>query len=326
MNRFLKRIVLSLLAGSIGLITSAQAQSARELLVAGRVDDAISTLQSQVRTYPNDAPAHNLLCRAYYSVERWDDAVTACEAAIHLNPNRSEFQMWMGRAYGEKAQRASVFSQLGLARRVRDSFEKAVQLDGHNVDAHSDLAEFYMEAPGIVGGGADKARGQAEAVAALDPGIAQYIRGRLAENDKDDAKAEQAYKSATQSAKEPAGQWLNLALFYSKRQRWDDLDAALNKAAALAQGKSSGVLLESATVLGKANRNLPLATLWVRTYLASGQPSEDHSIFRAHWVLGRLLEKQGDKAGAAQEYKAAVALARDFHPAQESLRKLQGRG
>ncbi len=305
---------------------SACAESARELLSAGRVDEAVGVLQTRVRGNANDAEAQNLLCRAYYSVERWDDAVSACENAVRVSPNSSEYQMWMGRAYGEKAQRASVFSQLGLARKVRDSFEKAVQLDGKNVDAHSDLSEFYMEAPGILGGGNDKARAQADAIAALDAGTAHYIRGRLAERDKNDTQAEQEYKAATQSAKDVAQQWLNLALFYGKKNNWSGVDDALSKATAQATGKSSAVLVEAATVLGKANRNLPLATQWVRRYLASNAMNEDAPAFKAHWVLGRLLEKQGDKAGAEQEYKAALALARDFKPAKDSLAKIQGKG
>ena len=84
------------------------------------------------------------------------------------------------------------------------------------------------------------------------------------------------------------------------------------------------MLLEAATLLGRANRNLPLATQMVRRFLSGKMGDEEHPIFAAHWVLGRLLEKQGDKPGAAVEYKAALALAHDYHQAQESLSKLGG--
>ena len=51
--------------------------------------------------------------------------------------------------------------------------------------ARTDLAEFYLEAPGIVGGGQDKARAQADQVAKLNPAKAHWIQGRLAEKNKD---------------------------------------------------------------------------------------------------------------------------------------------
>ena len=43
---------------------AAAADSPSELLAAGRVDDAITTLSVKLDSTPNDAAAHNLLCRA----------------------------------------------------------------------------------------------------------------------------------------------------------------------------------------------------------------------------------------------------------------------
>jgi hypothetical protein len=39
-------------------------------------------------------------------------------------------------------------------------------------------------------------------------------------------------------------------------------------------------------------------------------------------LLGLLLEKQGDKAGAADEYRASLSLARNFGTAQEALNRV----
>ena len=57
----------------------------------------------------------------------------------------------------------------GTGKKVRTEFERAVELDPKNSEARADLAEFYIEAPSIVGGGKDKARAQAEALAGFDP-------------------------------------------------------------------------------------------------------------------------------------------------------------
>ena len=46
---------------------------------------------------------------------------------------------------------------------------------------------------------------------------------------------------------------------------------------------------------------------------------EEAPAFKAHFVLGSILEKQGDKKGAAQEYSAALALAKGYSPAQKAL-------
>ena len=46
---------------------------------------------------------------------------------------------------------------------------------------------------------------------------------------------------------------------------------------------------------------------------------------RAHYLLGQILEKQGDKASAIQEYRAALSLAKDYGQAQDALKRLQGK-
>ena len=154
--------------------------SAPALLAAGRADDAISTLHSKIIASPHDAEAYNLLCRAYFSMGDWDRGIADCEKAVALDPNNSRYHMWLGRIYGEKADGSNFFSAASLAGKVRTEFEAAVRLDPNNVDARSDLGEFYLEAPGIVGGGRDKAEAQAQALAALDAAKADYLKGRIA--------------------------------------------------------------------------------------------------------------------------------------------------
>jgi predicted negative regulator of RcsB-dependent stress response len=60
----------------------------------------------------------------------------------------------------------------------------------------------------------------------------------------------------------------------------------------------------------------------VRKYLVSGPTVEEAPAFRAHHLLGEILEKQGDKAGAVAEYRAALALAKDYDRAREALNRL----
>ena len=72
-------------------------------LAAGRADDAISRLNLSLAAKPGDAEAHNLLCRVYYQEKRWDDAIHQCETAVQLAPLDSGYHLWLGRAYGEKA-------------------------------------------------------------------------------------------------------------------------------------------------------------------------------------------------------------------------------
>src|SRR5882724_1200557 len=180
-------------------IPAAADESVPALLAAGRADDAITNLRSKLNTSPNDSEAYNLLCRAYFSMGDWDRGISACEKAVSIAPNNSRYHMWLGRIYGEKADGVIFFRAASLAGKVRDEFEAAVRLDPNNVDARSDLGEFYLEAPGIVGGGRDKAEAQAQILAKLDPAKADYLKGRIAEKKKDVVTAEREYRAAIEA-------------------------------------------------------------------------------------------------------------------------------
>ncbi len=307
----------------VGAVTCAAAadDSGPALLAAGRVDDAIVTLRTRIRNTPEDAAAHNFLCRAYFSIGDWNRGIAACEQAVALEPGNSRYHLWLGRIYGEKAGASGFFSAASLAKKVRAEFEQAVRLDPDNVDARTDLAEFYLEAPGIVGGGQDKARVQAETLARLDPARAHWVNGRLEEKRKDSAAAEKEYRAAIETSHGSALAWFNLALFYRHGQRWDEMEDAIRHASSAPMNRPE-ILVESGDVLIRSGRNLKLATDLLRRYLASSSPVEEAPAFKAHYLLGTVLEKQGDQQSAANEYRAALALAKEFSRAQDALNRL----
>jgi len=195
-----------------------------------------------------------------------------------------------------------------------------VQLGPNNVDARTDLAEFYIEAPGIIGGGQDKAAAQARSLADLDPIKSHWISGRIAEKQHDAAAAEREYRAAVDASRGNALAWLNLAFYYRRSQRLNDMESAINHAAS-AQTNQPEVLVEAAETLIRSGRNFPGAAELLRRYLSSSTV-EEAPAFKAHYLLGTLLEKEGHKQEAAQEYRAALAMAKDFSRAREALARL----
>jgi tetratricopeptide (TPR) repeat protein len=316
--------LLAALLISLTLPAHATAQSAKDLLGDGRVDEAISVLRQQTAQSPSavrEAEERNLLCRAYFMVEDWDHGIQECERAVALAPDNSVYHLWLGRIYGEKAERSGFLSAAGMAKKVRSEFERAVQLGPQNWEARSDLAEFYLEAPGIVGGGKDKALAQAEAMSAVNPAMAHYISGRIAEKNKDSASAEREYRTAIEVSQGGALAWLNLALFYRHENRFDDMEQALRVMQSRPLDRPES-LLDGGAVLLRTNRDSKLGIELIRKYLSS-TPVEQGPTFKAHYLLGELLEKQGDRQGAAEQYNAALSLAHEYRKADQALRRLE---
>ncbi len=296
-------------------------QSPEQLLSAGRADDAIRLLKARIQASPSDAEAYNLLARVYFGMQRWEEAISAGERAVALAPSNSDYHMWLGRAYGEKAGSSNFMTAASLTKKVREQFERAVELDASNVSARTDLAEFYLEAPSFLGGGKDKARQQAQSIAQKEPGMAHWVIARIAEKEKKYDLAEQEYKAAIQASRSNVGNfWLNLASFYRRRGRYDDMEDAISKAIT-AQQKKSNVLFDAASLLYHAGRNFPVAIQAIRNYLSSN-PVEDAPTYRAHYLLGAILEKEGNREEAAAEYRAALALASNYSAAQAALKRV----
>jgi tetratricopeptide (TPR) repeat protein len=314
------RVLVALLSLLLIFSSHARSQTPQDLLAAGRVDQALQTLEQQIHTAPT-AEAYNLLCRAHFELGAWDAGISACEKATTLTPGNGLYHLWLGRIYGEKADRAGFLKAAGLAGKVRNEFERAVELSPNNWEARTDLAEFYLEAPGIVGGGKDKALSQADLLVPLNPAMAHWIKGRVAEKNKDNVAAEKEYRAAIEASQGGARAWLNLAGFYRHTNHLDEMEQALRTMESRPVDHPAA-LADAAGLLLRTNRDYALAIRLVRRYLALPNTVEEAPVFKVHNLLGELLEKQGDRPGAAEEYRKTLAMAHTFRPALDGLKRV----
>ncbi len=299
----------------------AAGSKAETALEAGQADVAAQLLQAELKVNPQDAHAELLLCRVDYSIELADRAVEACERAAALDRTDSATQLWLGRAYGKKASRVNPFAAYGLAKRVRAAFEQAVAFDPRSVAAMNDLGEFYINAPGVVGGGLDKAAALAAKLQAVSPAGAARMLALVAEKKGDLASAEAGFKKAIALSPTPEG-WVDLGFFYQRHQRYDEMETALKQAVQLDRAHDAA-LVDVASILTSAGRSPSLAKELLQQYLASAAKSEAAPAARVHVELGKLDEKAGDMAAAKQEYQAALGLAAAYAPAQKALEALR---
>lgn len=159
------RFALLLMLAAPVWAKTAEWDRAHALVQKGEYKQAVQILE---KASSKDADNLVLLGEAWYGLKDYGKAIDKLEDAEKLAPKNSAVYLWLGRARGRQAEEGSKLLAFGRARGAKTAFEKAVELDPKNMDALDDLFEYYLEAPGIVGGGLDKAEDVAKKIAAID--------------------------------------------------------------------------------------------------------------------------------------------------------------
>jgi tetratricopeptide (TPR) repeat protein len=223
-----------------------------------------------------DAPVYDLIGRNQFMLGEFKKASESYQQALAADPSNSEYEHWLGKALGKRAETASLFTAPGLASKARQHFEKAVALNSGNKEAVNDLFEYYLEAPGFLGGGLDKAARLAESIAALDPAEGLWAQSRIAERRKDYGKAEEQLRRAMQAAPMQVGRVVDLAKFLSKQGRIEESEQTF-RAAERIEPNNPRLLYTRAETYIKAGRNIQTARELLKRYLSANLSPDDPS-------------------------------------------------
>lgn len=222
-----------------------------------------------------------------YAAEDYDKASHLFEQAAAARPDVSKYYHWLGKASGRRAERAHFLRAPGLAKKARMAWEHAVEINPADMDALADLLEYYLAAPGILGGGEDKARGVAERLAKLSPAEGHHAQALILARRKDDAGAEKEYRAALELEPERLGRLLDLASFLSGRGRYSESDALFDRAAQLAPG-APGLLFHRGKALALSKRDPQKARELLEAYLRSGRQADDPPPSEVQALLRKL--------------------------------------
>jgi len=283
---------LSILLVFAGLLTAGPAEldRARQFFSRSQFEAAITALAS-VASAP-DGPTQELLGKSYFMLGEYKKAAEAFERAIAVNPNSSVYFHWLGKAQGRRAETASPFTAPGYASKARQAFEKAVELNSRNIEAINDLFSYYLEAPGFLGGGLNKAAELAKRIQAIDPIEYHYAMAQIADKRRDYGTAESHFRSAFELAPRQVGRIVDLAKNLSTHGKGKESDALFAQAEKIAPNEPR-VIFERANYYIRTKRNLGTAKSLLERYLKTPLSVDDPPRGEAE----RLL-KQVESLGA----------------------------
>jgi tetratricopeptide (TPR) repeat protein len=262
---------LTMLAITTLAAASPELEHARERYNRTDYNASLSLLNN---LHDNSAEGFFLAGQNHFMLGDYKRSSEAFQMAASLEPSNSSYFLWLGRAYGRRAEMANPLSSVSFASKARQSFECSVKLDPANKEALDDLFDFYLQAPGIMGGGFDKAAAVARQIAAIDGAEGHYALSHLAERKKEYNSAEEHLRRAVALAPLKVGRVLELARFLAQQGRFQESDAVFDRAQSIAPD-SPRVMFAKAKTLVQNKRNLDQARELLQRYIRSNRLTPD---------------------------------------------------
>jgi Flp pilus assembly protein TadD len=258
---------------------------ARDLYNRTEYQAAIALLRNSPER--RSAEAQEILGKSWYQTGDFKKAVEAFESVERLRPADARIKNWLGRSWGRRAETSNPLMAPGYAAKARRYFEEAVRLNPRDLEAVDDLFSYYLEAPGFLGGGLDKAAALAEQIKTNDPAEYHFALAQIAERRKQYDLAEGQLRKAVELAPKQVGRILDLARFLARRGKLSDAEQAFQQARA-ADPKNRQVLYAQAEVYIQSGRDFARARQLLKEYLDGPLTPEDPSREEARRLLQRV--------------------------------------
>ena len=285
-----------------------------QLFQSGDWAKAKAEFSGDVRRDDRDARAHFYLGRLALIDNDPDAAAEHLRRAVELEDAASDYHLWYGKAMIQQVMRAQ--NPL-LAMAVKTQLERAASLDGRNIDARDALVDFYSMAPTMMGGGADKARAQAEAISQLNAMRGHFALGRLAVRSKDSTAVEREMNAAIALAPDTLPAYSALANWYVSQKEWPKAFATLDRYVQRRPDDPYG-LYGIGRLAATTGQELDRGERGLRAFLAKPpKKAANPAISLAYLRLAQVLDHEGRSADARGAYQRALEL----DPRNEEARK-----
>ncbi|HYS55488.1 MAG TPA: tetratricopeptide repeat protein [Thermoanaerobaculia bacterium] len=252
----------------------------------------------------------------------YETAANLFEKAVAQNPNSSDAHEHLAEAYGSLAQRANIFKQPSLASKTHREFAHAVELDPNNLDARWGLIEFFMIAPGIMGGDEKKAVQEANEIKKRDAMRGHqafaFIYGR---QKKPDLARKEYVDAVREEPNSPKSHYLLAISFLLADKNYKSAAEEFEMAVKLDPTFMPG-WFQIGHMAALSGANLQRGEEALQKYLAYTPKQDEPQHYRAYFWLGGIYERQGKRAEARQSYATSLRINPRQPDVAEALKKI----
>jgi tetratricopeptide (TPR) repeat protein len=318
--------VATLCLSAGGVSTALHAQTFKDaaleaLYVADKTDELKRVSASRVAAQPDDAQAVLGLAMAALQV---DDAagrqaaIKQAQACIEKQPRAAACQYSLGVVLGVQAMNDGMLKAARSVGTVRDALAVANEVEPEWYPARSALMEFYIQAPGMMGGSKSKAEELARTAPKGDQ--AKLLQARVA---MEDSKSETTLQALVAFPKNAAFEMVSDARSWAVQTGLSMINAGLSAKAApwlerlvSDHAQHAGPAYSLARAKGEMGAHEEAAKLYEK---AVGL--KDASAWPVLYRLGMAQEQLGRKDDAKASYKRYLASAKGQKKQQDDARK-----
>lgn len=215
----MKQLVFFCLLFPLLIFSQSDFDKGEKLFREEKFEQAQVLLEHVLVTQPSNLKAIEYLGDIAGHNKSWDKAIVYYRKLKQLKPFEANYYFKYGGVLGMKAKESNKFKAFGMIGEVKESFEKAIELNPKHIEARWALVMIYIQLPGIVGGSETKAIKYSNELLKLSPVDGYLSKGQIEEHFKRYILAEQQYKKAIAAGSTKVGGQMLANLYKNKMNK-----------------------------------------------------------------------------------------------------------
>ncbi|MEO9872655.1 tetratricopeptide repeat protein [Ekhidna sp.] len=216
-------VIYSILFANLGIAQNSLFDDAGEYLMQEKNDKALQLLSDSAANYESNPGYFELLGKAHYNLESFDQAIEAFIKCIELDNSNADCHYLLGSVLLDKLQiTESLFQKGSIASKAKASLLRSIELQPSHIEAREKLANYYLNAPLIAGGSNTKAQEQATEIMKYNEIKGRTLMATIHVNRQAYDEAEREYIAILKKDSSNTNTMYNLGNFYVDRKRYDE--------------------------------------------------------------------------------------------------------
>ncbi len=242
--------------------------------------------------------------------------------ALSVNTEVAKYHVAMVNALGNIITKANKFSQATMAPTLRKHMEEAIRLNPMDMNTPLMLIGYYMQAPGFMGGGSDKAIALANSIMKRSKADGYRAIGLIAHAEEKYSDAESNYKKALNISPDSVKYHYSLASVYQSQSKFDEAMDVYEKAIERFPTNRNLLLVAGRMASFSGEKHSENGVKYLNSYIGENPDMADKNIGEAYYYLGMIEKNRGNKTLARKHFNSALKVNPDHTRSQQALKEM----